>query len=88
MADAMGEFVVSSGEIDPHGQWEAQIDRIRVEVENWTGNALQIVDLSFYEWRYPSPTSQTLFDKIEHDGVEMIKSKALSLWPSKVATRG
>jgi predicted nucleotidyltransferase len=85
LADAMGEFVVSSGEIDPNRQWEAQIDRLRSDVENWSGNALQIVDVSFYEWRYPSPTSRALFDDIGRDGVEMIKSKALSLWTSSAA---
>ena len=88
LADAVGEFVASSSEADPQGRWEGQVDRLRDLVERWTGNPLQVVDLSFHEWRYPSTPSRPLLAEIERDGLEVLKSRVLTLWPSKDATRG
>ena len=88
IADALGDFVVSSAEMDPARQWEAQVDHLRDLVEGWTGNTLQVVDLSFHEWRRPAEQSRLLLAEIERDGVELTKSRALSLWPSAEAADG
>lgn len=88
IADALGEFVVSSAESGAARHWEAQVDQLREHVESWTGNALQVVDLSFHEWRHPAEQHRYLFAEIEFDGVELVKARALSSWPSAEATHG
>jgi predicted nucleotidyltransferase len=88
IADALGDFVVSSAEIDAARQWEGQVDNLRGLVEAWTGNALQVVDLSFHEWRHPAEQIRSVLTEIERDEVELIKSRALSLWPSTDVARG
>ena len=85
LADALGGALLSSAELDAAQQWEAQIDRLRDLVVRWTGNALQIVDLSFYEWRHPPRAHQPLLHEIRHDGIELVKARGLSLWPSAEA---
>lgn len=80
--DALGDFVTSSTELDAAKQWESQVDRLRDLVQGWTGNALQVVDLSFYEWRRPLGQHRHLFADIERDGVELVKAQTLSLWRS------
>jgi hypothetical protein len=54
IADALGQFMTSSTELDAAKQWEEQLDLLRERVEQWTGNALQVVDLSFHDWRRPT----------------------------------
>jgi predicted nucleotidyltransferase len=88
ITDALGDFALSSAEMDAARQWEGQVDRLRELVEGWTGNALQIVDLSFYEWRHSSEQSRLLFMEIARDGIELLKSRALSLWQSAEAANG
>jgi predicted nucleotidyltransferase len=83
ISDALGGFAVSTIEDDRGGrEWEGQVDRLRDSVELWTGNALQVVDLSFYEWRRPAKLHQALLSEVRRDGVELYKIRALSLWPS------
>jgi len=88
ITDALGEFALSGAEMDAARQWEGQVDRLRELVEGWTGNALQVVDLSFYEWRHPSEQSRLLFMEIARDGTELLESRALSLWRSAEAANG
>lgn len=82
IADALGDFVVSSSELDAAQRWEGQVDTLRELVERWTGNQLQVVDLSFHEWRHPLEQHRELFADIERDSVELIRARALSMWPS------
>jgi hypothetical protein len=42
-------------------------------VQAWTGNALQVIDLSVHEWRHPSEGGQQLLADVRRDGVELIK---------------
>jgi predicted nucleotidyltransferase len=88
IADALGDFTLSSPEADPARLWEEQLDRLRGLVEAWTGNALQVVDLSFHEWRHPADQHRALFAEVGRDGIELTKSRALSLWSSAEAVRG
>ena len=53
VSDALGTALLASAEHDAPEYWEQHLDRLRERVELWTGNPLQIVDLSFREWRRP-----------------------------------
>jgi predicted nucleotidyltransferase len=88
LADALGSAMLSSSELEAQPQWEGQIDHLRDLVERWTGNSLQIVDLSFYEWLRPAVPHQSLLAEIQRDGVELMKARGLSLWPSAEAADG
>jgi predicted nucleotidyltransferase len=88
LADALGSAMLSSSELEAQPQWEGQIDHLRDLVERWTGNSLQIVDLSFYEWRRPAVPHQSLLAEIQRDGLELMKARGLSLWPSAEAVDG
>jgi hypothetical protein len=49
-------------------QWQRQVDRIHALVRSWSGNQLQVVDVSIFEWtnrRHPIP----LFEEIRRDAV-------------------
>jgi predicted nucleotidyltransferase len=83
LADALGAALLASAEAEQ--QWEGQIDRLRELAERWTGNSLQVVDLSFYDWRHPATQHRPLLDEIRHDGIELVKAWGLSLWPSAEA---
>jgi predicted nucleotidyltransferase len=80
VADAVAEFVASSEAPDSSSQWEIQVDQLRDRVVRWTGNSLQVVDLSLYEWRHPPRPYRQLMIEIEHEGVELVKRQALSIW--------
>lgn len=88
VADAIGEFMASSGEIEAERRWQEQVDRLRELVQGWTGNALQVVDVAFHEWRYPSDTSEPLFAEVERDGIELMKSRVFTVWPISRHARG
>ena len=88
LADAVGTALLSSPELEAQPQWESQIDHLRELVERWTGNPLQVVDLSFYEWRHPAKPHQSLLAEIQRDGLELLKARGLSLWPSAEAADG
>jgi predicted nucleotidyltransferase len=80
ISDALGDFAPSSAKDDRCGrEWEAQVDRLRDSVQRWTGNSLQVVDLSFYEWRHAAKSHQGLLAEVQRDGVELYKISALSL---------
>lgn len=83
LADAMGAAVLAAAETDAVQVWEEQIDRLRGLVEAWTGNPLQVVDLSFFEWRNPSAHHRPLLAEVQRDGVELVKARGLGIWPSK-----
>lgn len=88
ISDALGTFAVASENSDAAAQWESQLDALRDAVEGWTGNRLQIVDLSFHEWRHPEAAHHALLDEIRNDGIELHKIRALSLWPAGAAANG
>lgn len=85
LVDALGSALLSSPEPEAQPRWESQIDRLRDLVERWTGNSLQVVDLSFYEWRHPSKPHRSLLAEIQRDGLELTKARGLSIWPSAEA---
>lgn len=88
LSEALGEFMASSGEMEAAGLWEEQLDRLRQLVQGWTGNALQIVDVSFQDWRHPSPDREPLFVEVERDAIELMKSRVLTMWPISRTAHG
>jgi predicted nucleotidyltransferase len=82
VSDALGTALLSSPETDAPEHWERQLDLLRERVELWTGNALQIVDLSFHEWRRPPESHRALLQEIQKDGIELLKARGLSIWTS------
>jgi predicted nucleotidyltransferase len=85
LADVLGHALLSSPEPGAQQQWEGQVDHLRELVERWTGNSLQVIDLSFYEWRHPAKAHQALLAEIQRDGLELTKARGLSIWPSAEA---
>jgi predicted nucleotidyltransferase len=88
LTDAVGVAVLSSVEADAVTAWEHQIDRLREAVESWTGNPLQVVDLSFFEWRSPSAHHKPLLADVQRDGIELVKARGLTIWPSQGRSDG
>ena len=88
IAEALGEFMASSGEIEAARQWEEQVDHLRQIVQGWTGNALQVVDVSFQDWRHPHSDSEPLFREVEREGIELMKSRVFTVWPVSRPTHG
>lgn len=81
--DAMGDFAAESAWEDAEQRWQEQLDALRPKAEAWTGNVLQIVDLSFVQWRSPDVASQQLLEEVLRDGVELIKTPSASIWASR-----
>ena len=61
---------------DPE-RWHAQVDRLRTLVQRWTGNPLQIVDLSVYEWWRPGAARHRLLAEVRRDGIELVRDPRL-----------
>jgi predicted nucleotidyltransferase len=59
-------------------RWTKQIDRFHGQVQNWSGNPLQVVDVSIFEWT-DRDNRIPLFEEIRHDAVVLIGAS-----PSKV----
>jgi hypothetical protein len=53
--------------------WHRQVDELRGRVQAWTGNSLQVVDLSAYEWYHPSDGTRQLLDDVKSHNVELVK---------------
>jgi predicted nucleotidyltransferase len=81
LADAIEASVWSTVEADAMAAWERQVDRLRELVEAWTGNPLQVVDLSFFEWRRPSAHHRPLLADVQRDGIELVKARGLGILP-------
>jgi predicted nucleotidyltransferase len=51
-------------------RWIGQVDRLRERVLSWTGNRLQVVDVSYAEWVSRSP-DEGIWTGIERDGIDV-----------------
>lgn len=88
VADAAGAVTLSATDRDADTHWESQLADLHDRVERWTGNPLQIVDLSFYEWRHPPQEYQRLLSDVRRDGVELIKARGLKIWSTSEPADG
>jgi predicted nucleotidyltransferase len=52
-------------------KWERQIGELHDQVQAWTGNALQIVEIPVDAWVDRGRRSTALFEQIDRDGVEI-----------------
>ncbi|HVW80258.1 MAG TPA: nucleotidyltransferase domain-containing protein [Mycobacteriales bacterium] len=87
-ADALGAFAVAAEIDSAAAQWEQQLDALRDKAERWTGNSLQVVDLSFHEWRHPAEAHLALLQEIQRDGIELHRIRAMSIWSAGTGTDG
>jgi predicted nucleotidyltransferase len=55
-------------------RWEVQLDSLRELVQRWTGNHLQIIDLSEREWRSPAPAHRPLLRRVHEEGLELARN--------------
>jgi len=49
--------------------WHTQVDELRAKVQRWTGNPLQVVDVTLWQWVDMQDTDPALFDQIARDGI-------------------
>ncbi len=52
-------------------KWHRQVDELRGAVQAWTGNLLQVVDLSVFEWDEHRRRKTALFREINQDALEV-----------------
>lgn len=53
-------------------RWYRQIDVLRGQVQAWTGNQLQVVDISYFEWQVPNPSTKGLLDEVAKAKIDLI----------------
>ncbi len=56
-------------------RWQSQIDRMHDLVRSWSGNQLQVIDVSIFDWTdkdHPLP----LFDEIRRDAVPLVGGRS------------
>jgi predicted nucleotidyltransferase len=88
LTDALGATTMVADDPKAEARWEDQLESLHGLVERWTGNTLQIVDLSFWDWRRPPKSYEPLLAAIAVDGVELRKARGLKLWPTLAAEDG
>jgi predicted nucleotidyltransferase len=64
-------------------RWGRQVDDLHPAVRSWTGNPLQVVDMSAFEWA--ERASAALLEEIDRDAVVLVQPAALAAVASKVA---
>src|SRR5215212_1089028 len=88
LSDALGAAAMVADDPKAEHRWENHLENLHSLVEGWTGNSLQIVDLSFWEWRRPPKSYQPLLKAIAADGIELRKARGLKWWPTLKADVG
>jgi predicted nucleotidyltransferase len=88
LTDAAAHVALGTTDSDPVKRWEGQVERLRGRVESWTGNPLQVIDMSFFEWRHPPKGHADLISEVREDGIELVSAPALGVWPSREIKRG
>jgi hypothetical protein len=52
-------------------KWRRQVDELHRQVRAWSGNPLQVVEMSSYEWSDHGRRDSSLFREIKRDAVEV-----------------
>ena len=73
--DAVAAFMTAPMPASPAeaARWPRNVDRLRAHVLLWSGNPLQVVDLSFVEW-LDRTRNTALIGDIERDGIDLVGS--------------
>lgn len=50
-------------------KWSVQVDEVRGKVQRWTGNTLQVVDVSIWQWADLAKSDPSLYGEISCDAV-------------------
>lgn len=76
--DVLSAALANSPSIPPNpSRWYRQVDVLRGRVQAWTGNRLQVVDLSYFEWQSPAPSTKGLLDEIGKAKVDLFSHQFL-----------
>ena len=67
--------------------WDRQVDDLRSCVRSWTGNSLQVVDLSVVEWAVQRARASRLMADIDRDAVVLVQPTALPRAPKPAKER-
>jgi predicted nucleotidyltransferase/DNA-binding transcriptional ArsR family regulator len=52
-------------------KWQRQVDELHRQVRAWTGNPLQVVEMSRVEWADHARRSSTLWQEVTRDGIKV-----------------
>jgi predicted nucleotidyltransferase len=52
-------------------RWRDQVDELHPEVRSWTGNPLQVIQMSGYEWGDHKRRRTSLYTEISRDGIQV-----------------
>jgi predicted nucleotidyltransferase len=80
--DVLTVPVVTQGEAS---RWRTQVDRLHEQVRAWTGNPLQALDVSAYEWAEGRRRQVALYQEIERDAIVLYRPASLATLASKAA---
>jgi hypothetical protein len=53
-------------------RWQRQVDQLRGLVRGWTGNPLQVLEMSVVQWEDHQRRQSALFEQISHDAIEVV----------------
>ena len=53
-------------------RWQRQVDQLRALVRGWTGNPLQVLEMSTFQWADQQRRQSALFVEISRDAVEVV----------------
>lgn len=59
-------------------KWTSQIETLHALTQQWTGNRLQVVDVSAHEWTHRLTVPDTLWTEIERDAVTLLQPSTMS----------
>jgi predicted nucleotidyltransferase len=57
-------------------KWNRQVERLHTLVQGWTGNPLQLVDVSAYEWTRRTHSPKNLWEEISRDAIILLQPSA------------
>jgi predicted nucleotidyltransferase len=66
--------------------WDRQVDRLHADVFSWTGNRLQVIDLSYYQWSTREGLPSDFPGEVVKEEVVLVGAPAA--FPSIVQSRG
>jgi hypothetical protein len=59
-------------------KWNKQVDGLHSLVRGWTGNSLQLIDVSAFEWTRRVRSPEQLWSEIDRDAVVLVEPSALT----------